>query len=103
VLFNKTFLLFIILLNCKVSCHFLSFLFFITHGFLFLRLILFGVLNFLCDINVQLKAEMKNYQDKLRIHGGDMAGACSRRSQGARRYDESGMKLEWQGNPWRKV
>jgi hypothetical protein len=68
----------------------------------YLRLFLFGVLNLLCYINAQLKAEMKNYQDKLLIHFGDMAGAGSRRSQGARRYDESGMKLEWQGNPWRK-
>jgi len=63
---------------------------------------LFGVLNLLCNINSQLKAEMKNYQDKLRIHFGDMAGAGSRRSQGERRHDESRMKLEWQGNTLRK-
>jgi hypothetical protein len=80
----------------------LVFLVFITHGFPFFTSILFGVLNLLYDINAQLKAEMKNYQDKLRIHVGDMAEAGSRRSQGARRYDESRMKLEWQGNPWRK-
>ena len=43
-----------------------------------------------------------NYQDKLRTHVGDMSEAGCRRSQGARSYDESGMKLEWQGNPLRK-
>jgi hypothetical protein len=102
VLFNKTFLLFLILLNCKVSCQVLGFPL-LYHSLLhFLRLFLFGVLNFLCDINAQLKAEMKKYQDKLRIHVGHMAGAGSRRSQGARMYDESGMKLEWRGKPWRR-
>lgn len=45
---------------------------------------------------------MKNYQDKLHIHVGGTAGAGSGRSQGARRYDESGMKLEWQENPLRE-
>jgi len=45
---------------------------------------------------------MKNYQDELRIHVGDMAGAGSRRSQRERRNDESRMKLEWQGYPLRK-
>jgi len=67
-----------------------------------MRLFLFGFLNLLCNINEQLKAEVKNYQDKLRIHVGDMAGAGSRRSQGERRNDESRMNLEWQGNPLRK-
>jgi hypothetical protein len=45
---------------------------------------------------------MKIYQDKLYIHFGDMVGAVSRGSQGARGCDKSRMKLEWQGNPLRK-
>ena len=98
-LFNKTLLLFIILLNCKVSCPVLGFPLPYYSLLPFLRLFLFRVLNLLYAINAQLKGEMKNYQHKLRTHVGHMAGADSKRSQGERRHDESGMKLEWQRNP----
>lgn len=76
-----------------MSCQVLGFPL-LYHSLLpFLRLFLFGVLNLLYDMNARLKAEMKDYQDQLRILVRHMAGAGSRKSQGGRSYDESGMKL----------
>jgi hypothetical protein len=41
-------------------------------------------------------------ENKLCVNVGGIAGAGRRRSDGAKRYNELGMKLKWQGSTLRK-